>query len=121
MQFPHGVVGQATRNRTSSSALPQARVPPTNRRRCQEYDGLTASTPLGCMYCVNSGLRLRRDRYPAYEHTKTPAQGYGRHRRRKHFINALDATGRRRMPGIDHPHTAQTPDSKKTRTLKNGD
>ncbi|RNC32220.1 hypothetical protein TcCL_Unassigned05192 [Trypanosoma cruzi] len=45
MQFPHGVVGQATRNRTSSSALPQARVPPRNKGRCQEYEGLTASTP----------------------------------------------------------------------------
>ncbi|RNC32150.1 hypothetical protein TcCL_Unassigned05267, partial [Trypanosoma cruzi] len=51
MQLPHGVVRKASRNRVLSSALPQARVPPTNRRRCQEYDGLTASTPFECTYC----------------------------------------------------------------------
>ncbi|RNC55333.1 hypothetical protein TcCL_ESM07197 [Trypanosoma cruzi] len=51
MQLPHGVVRKASRSRVLSSALPQARVPPTNRRCCQEYDGLTASTPFECTYC----------------------------------------------------------------------
>ncbi|RNC39333.1 hypothetical protein TcCL_NonESM11325 [Trypanosoma cruzi] len=51
MQFPHGVLRKASRNRISSLAFPQARVPPRNRRRCQEYNGLTASTPLECTYC----------------------------------------------------------------------
>ncbi|RNC40591.1 hypothetical protein TcCL_NonESM09918, partial [Trypanosoma cruzi] len=50
MQFPHGVVRKASRNRILSLALPQARVPPTNRRRCQEYGGLTACTALECTY-----------------------------------------------------------------------
>ncbi|RNC35485.1 hypothetical protein TcCL_Unassigned01621 [Trypanosoma cruzi] len=53
MQLTHGVVRNASRDRNLSSALPQAGVPQTNRRHCQEYDGLTACTALECMYSVN--------------------------------------------------------------------
>ncbi|EKF28640.1 hypothetical protein MOQ_007605 [Trypanosoma cruzi marinkellei] len=50
-QPPHGVARKASRNLISSLAPSQARPPPTNRRRCREYDGVAASTPFECTYC----------------------------------------------------------------------
>ncbi|RNC45418.1 hypothetical protein TcCL_NonESM04844 [Trypanosoma cruzi] len=76
MQFPHGVVRKACRNRVLSSALPQARVPPTNRRCCQENDGLTASTPFECTYC-EFGAQAKTgplSRIRAQEHSSTEPQ-----------------------------------------------
>ncbi|RNC56455.1 hypothetical protein TcCL_ESM05965 [Trypanosoma cruzi] len=73
MQLTHGVVRKASRNRISSLAFPQARVPPTNRRRCQEYDGLTASTALECTYC-EFGAQAKAgppSRLRAHEHSST--------------------------------------------------
>ncbi|RNC55160.1 hypothetical protein TcCL_ESM07383 [Trypanosoma cruzi] len=73
MQFPHCVVRKASRNRILSSALSQASVSPTNRRRCMEYDGLTASTLLECTYC-EFGAQAKAgppSRIRAHEHSST--------------------------------------------------